>query len=346
MPAFPGLTTERLTLRAMGPADADSLWRRRNDPTTAEFQSWSLPFPRERATAMCASFADVDGPRSDDWWMAAVCDRDTGDVIGDLALHLTFDARSAEIGYTIDRSVWGRGIATEAAAALTDWLVDEVGVSRVSGMTHPENLASVVVLERLGMRFEGHTRNSYWVGDDNTDDWLFGMTAEERRAWRSRDRSAPSEVELVEITHHNAREISRLVTHHSQRRFVTPVLESYGDALFPAPHRGHPVVPWMRGIAADGVLTGFLMMAERTEHHRLPYLWRLLVDRSHQRRGIGARALNAAIEHAREQDADGLEVSWVEGPGSPAPLYLQRGFVPTGEVEDGETVARLDLGAG
>ncbi|BAN03902.1 GNAT family N-acetyltransferase [Ilumatobacter coccineus] len=209
-------------------------------------------------------------------------------------------------------------------------------------MTHPENLASVVVLERIGMRFEGHTRNSYWVGDDNTDDWLFGMTADDRRSWRSRDLSSPGTVELVEITHHNADEISRLVTHHSQRRFVSSVSKSYGDALFPAPHEGHPVVPWLRGIVADGEPVGFLMMAERTEHHPFPYLWRLLVDRAHQRRGIGSRALEAAIEHARAQGAAGLDVSYVEGPGSPAPLYLQRGFVPTGEIDDGETVARLD----
>lgn len=343
MPVFPGLTTERLAIRAMGPDDAESLWQRRNDPATAEFQSWTLPFPRERVVSMCAAFDEVDGPQSDDWWMAAVCDRAGMKVIGDLAVHLTFDARCAEIGYSFDHAVWGNGYATEAATAMTDWLVDDVGVSRVSGQTHPGNLASVVVLERLGMEFEGHTKNSYWVGDENTDDWHFGMTDESRRAWSTRDRSTPSVVGLVEITPDNAFDFAELTTHHSQRRLVTPVLESYADALFPKPHHGHAVVPWLRGIVADGEPVGFVMMAERTEHHPLPYLWRLLIDRKHQRRGIGARALDLAIRHARDQDAAGVEVSYAEGLGSPAPLYLGRGFVPTGEIDDGETVARLDF---
>ncbi len=343
MPAFPGIDTERLTIRAMGPGDADSLWRRRNDPTTAEFQSWSLPFPRERVDDMCASFAAVDGPQSDEWWMAAVCDRFTGEVIGDLALHLTFDARCAEIGYSFDHAVWGNGYATEAAVAMADWLVDDVGVSRVSGQTHPDNLASVVVLERIGMEFEGHTRNSYWVGDVNSDDWFFGMTADARRAWRTRPRSAPALVELVEINPTNAFDFAKLATHRSQRHLVSPVLESYADALFIEPHNGKPVVPWMRGVMADGEPVGFVMMADRTDDHPVPYVWRLLIDRRHQRRGIGGRVLEHAIEHALDQGADAVEVSYVEGPGSPEPLYAKRGFAPTGEIDDGETVARLQL---
>lgn len=292
---------------------------------------------------MCAGFDEVDGPQSDEWWMAAVCDAVSGDVIGDLALHLTFDARCAEIGYSFDHDVWGKGYATEAAAAMADWLVDDVGVSRVSGQTHPANLASVVVLERIGMEFEGHTRNSYWVGDENTDDWLFGMTADARRTWRSRERSAPSHVELVEITWVNAFDFAKLSTHHSQRRLVAPVLESYADALFPEPHGGKPVVPWLRGVTADNDPVGFVMVADRTDDHPTPYLWRLLVDRRHQRRGIGAQVLDLVVEHVVEHGADAIDVSYVEGPGSPAPLYLGRGFVPTGEIDDGETVARLQL---
>ncbi len=38
-----------------------------------------------------------------------------------------------------------------------------------------------------------------------------------------------------------------------------------------------------------------------------------------------------------------LDVSWVPGKGSPEPMYLARGFVPTGAIHDGEIEARLDL---
>jgi len=38
-----------------------------------------------------------------------------------------------------------------------------------------------------------------------------------------------------------------------------------------------------------------------------------------------------------------LVTSWVPGPGSPEGFYLGRGFEPTGEVDDGEVVGRLEL---
>ena len=344
MASFETITTDRLTIRAMTPGDAESLWRRRNDPEAARYQNWTLPFSRARADELVASVADQDGPTNDEWWMAAVCERGSGDVVGDLAVHLTFDERCAEIGYTFARSCWGNGYATEAAAAFVDWLVDDVGVARVSGTTHPDNTASVVVLERVGMRFEGHTRNSYWVGDENSDDWILGMTADERRSWRSRTRAAPVRVELGEITPATIRTVERLETHRSQQRFVSPISNSLARALVPPIENGAPLKPWMRSVDADGEIVGFVMLSMITDAHPDPYLWRLLVDRCHQRRGIGRVALDLVIAQAREWGADGLKVSWVDDEiGTPAPLYLAAGFVPTGEFDEGETVARLDL---
>ena len=56
---------------------------------------------------------------------------------------------------------------------------------------------------------------------------------------------------------------------------------------------GRPVVPWLRAVEADGELAGFVMLAERTAAHLEAYLWRCLIDRRHQRRGVGDRALDA-----------------------------------------------------
>ena len=83
------------------------------------------------------------------------------------------------------------------------------------------------------------------------------------------------------------------------------------------------------------------MLAAVTEHHPEPYLWRLLIDRRHQRRGIGDRVLALLVDRLRAEGSSSLLVGWVPGPGGPAPFYLERGFVPTGEVDDGEIEARL-----
>ena len=103
------------------------------------------------------------------------------------------------------------------------------------------------------------------------------------------------------------------------------------------------MVPWPRIVHADGEAVGFVMMQEPTTTHPDAYLWRLLIDRMHQRRGIGKRVVQAVIDQAREWDCSALSVSWVPGVGSPEPMYLAVGFEPTGEIDDGEVVARLQL---
>ena len=102
-------------------------------------------------------------------------------------------------------------------------------------------------------------------------------------------------------------------------------------------------MPWLRGIEADEEVVGFAMMALTTPHHPEPYLWRLLIDRMHQRRGIASRALDLIAAECRAMGDATLLVSWGEGKGSPRPFYLAHGFVTTGRVLDGETEARLAL---
>jgi RimJ/RimL family protein N-acetyltransferase len=219
-----------------------------------------------------------------------------------------------------------------------------MGVTRVEGMLHPDNTASAQVLERVGMLFEGQTRSSFWVGDENSDDWIYGMTRADWEAWRDRPRHRPGTVELVEITHTNRAATIALATHRSQQRFVAPVVRSLAEALIPPVENGVVEIPWYRAVAADGEIVGFVMVA-RSQPGPLPdpYLWRLVVDRMHQRRGIGGRVIDLVVEQCRQWDDTALLVSWVPGRGSPAPMYLARGFVPTGVVHDGEIEARLDL---
>ena len=86
-----------------------------------------------------------------------------------------------------------------------------------------------------------------------------------------------------------------------------------------------------------------MMIAEVTPAHPEPYLWRLLVDRRHQRRGVGRRALHLLCDQLRAEGCRALVTSWVPGPGTPAPFYRKYGFLDTGEMVDGETLVRLQL---
>lgn len=344
IPRFEPLHTERLVIRPTADGDVDALHARRNDPTTAALQSWEVPYPRERAAELVAAMVAHDGiPPSDGWFQLAIDDGESGEPLGDLALHLTFDGRCAEVGYTLAPNARGRGIATEAVDALATWVVDEVGVSRVSAMMHPDNVASIRVAERIGMVFEGRTRNSYWVGDEVSDDVLYGMTPDMLRSWRDRPRSRPDQVGLVEVTSENVGVVRQLELHASQERFVAPMAKWFAALVTPPIELGEALTPWLRAIEADGEIVGALLMSEPTAVHREPYVWRLLVDRMHQRRGIGRRVLDLAVEQAKGWNADELMISWVPAPGTAGPMYEDYGFVPTGELVDGEVEARLAL---
>ena len=340
---FLPIETDRLLLRPPEAGDVEALWERRNHPDAAAYQTWVPPYPRERAQALIGAVTAMDGPADDEWWMLAVVEKASGDIVGDLALHQTWAGHTVEIGYTFHPAHWGRGYAVEATAALVDRLFADPAVTRLTGMLHPGNRASAMVLERIGFRFEGHTRSSYWVGDEVSDDWIYGMTREDWEAWRDRPRIPPGKVRLVEVTPDNLMTVLGLATHKTQESFVAPMGKSLAQALAPPVEDGHPLRPWFRAIEADGVIVGFVMLALSDEHVAEPFLWRLLIDRMHQRRGVGRRALDLVEDEMRTRGTRAVMVSWVDGKGSPGPFYEARGYVRTGEKDGDETVARKVL---
>ena len=107
--AFTPIRTARLLIRAVSTDDAASLAARRSDPEVARYQSWTIPYPLERAEAVVTQVAAMDGPANDAWWMAIVCDPDTGEVFGDVVTMLTCEGHAAEVGYTFFREHWGKG---------------------------------------------------------------------------------------------------------------------------------------------------------------------------------------------------------------------------------------------
>jgi RimJ/RimL family protein N-acetyltransferase len=342
--AFRPIRTERLLLRPVRPDDVDPLVARRNEEAVARYQNWELPYPVDRAERLIAETAAMPGPVDGEWWMLTVADPADRLVHGDLVVLLTWRGRTAEIGYSFAPDAWGRGYAAEATGALIRHLFEDLGVTRIEASLHPDNRGSAMVLERCGLLFEGHTRASFWLDGECSDDWLYGMVRDDHDRWASRPRHRPSAVSLVEIDHRNVDAVLALATHRSQQAFVAPVARALAEALVP-PHRdGAPLQPWCRAVVADDELVGFVMLALSNDAHPETWLWRLLVDREHQRRGIGSAVLDLVVEFADRRGDHSLLTSWVPGKGSPEPLYLGADFVPTGDRDGGEIVARLAIG--
>lgn len=334
------LRTERLVVRMPREDDVDVLTAYRNDPEVARLQDWELPYPRERAEQLVAAHADRDDVLLGGGTQLAV-ERE-GQLVGDVYVGLDEHCGIAEVGFTLAREHQHQGYAVEAVSAVVDDLVDRLGVHRVVGELSPENLASARLLERLGMTYEYWAEKSFWWRGAWDDNLHYSMTAEQRRDWRSRPRTAPVSVRLVELTHENFRDYGRLRTHRSQERFAPTVEECYAEALFPEPAGDQPVIPVLRGVEADGEPAGFLMWTDGVGG-AAPRLRNLLVDRRHQGRGIGGRTLTAWIDGMRPGGHPVLQTGWVRAPGGPEPFFLAAGFMPTSELVGEEAVARLTL---
>lgn len=337
MSAYP-LRTERLVLRLMGSGDVVAHAAYRSDPAVAAHQDWELPYDPERS-AYLTEQDDRDDILRGGWTTLAV--ELHGEVIGDVCTRLHETGGVAEIGYTLARAHWGKGYGSEAALALVEDLVTRIGVQRVYAELDPVNVASQRVLETIGLVFESHTYSSYLWRGEWSDNMSYAATAEQWLAWRGRPTGPPAEVALAPITADTVLNWFALAPHHSQQRFVAPMPQSFAQALYPPQERGHQLVPRLHGVTADGEPAGFCMWLEPTPDSP-PYLWRFLVDRRHQGRGIGQRALVELVDLLTREGHRSLRLGAVEGPGSPLGFYQRFGFRATGEVEDGETIAQLD----
>jgi len=153
---------------------------------------------------------------------------------------------------------------------------------------------------------------------------------------------APSvTVTLAPLTRENWRDCARLELAPGQERLVASNMASIAESKF-EPH----YVP--RAIYADGQMAGFLMYCPDVETDEAGVFWifRLMTDRRLQRRGIGSRAIGLALAEIAGQGGRTVKISHVPDNAVAAALYRRLGFVPTGEVEEGEIVLVMEIEEG
>lgn len=144
------LKTKRLLLRPLEAQDAADLTAVFGDPEVMRFG---------------------DGPQTEDWvreWIAwvsrgygergygplAVVLKGSGGLIGYCGLFYFEDINGrpeVELGYRLARKAWGKGFATEAAAAVRDHAFETLGLDRLISLIDPANHASIAVAKKLGM---------------------------------------------------------------------------------------------------------------------------------------------------------------------------------------------------
>ena len=177
---FTSLAAARVELRRFRPEDVDGFVAYRSSAGVARYQSWDAPYPRAAGERFIRQMIVRHPDTAGEWFQFAVVVRSTGGLIGDCAARPdTDDCRQAEIGFTIAPEHQGHGYATEAVRSLLGYLFGRRGKHRVTACCDARNAASAAVMERLGMRREGHLHESTWAKGDWTDDLLYALLARE-----------------------------------------------------------------------------------------------------------------------------------------------------------------------
>jgi RimJ/RimL family protein N-acetyltransferase len=173
------LETPRLRLRAPVAGDAEAIFEAyTQDIQVARYTTWaphrSLGETRKFLEQHCEAGRKAGTVFS---WLITLSDG--GHAAGMIDFRLA--ACRAEVGYVLARRYWGRGLMTEAAGAVVEWVIAQPEIHRVWATVDLENVASQRVLEKVGMIREGVLRR--WLVAPNLgpvprDVWSFARIKE------------------------------------------------------------------------------------------------------------------------------------------------------------------------
>jgi RimJ/RimL family protein N-acetyltransferase len=158
------LETERLVLRPPEPGDLDGYVPMFGDPQVARYTSGRVATREETAAAIERMRRHWDHYGAG---LFSVLRKEDARLVGRVGFLAWDTARwvnglredvsagyELELGWTLTREFWGRGYATEAAAAVRDHAFAELGLPRLFSLIARPNVASVRVADRLGETLE------------------------------------------------------------------------------------------------------------------------------------------------------------------------------------------------
>lgn len=112
----------------------------------------------------------------------AVILREDSRPVGTMVLfHFNEGAGSAEIGYSLLRELWGKGLAKEAVNAFVEYCFETLGLKRLEAQIDPRNPASAKVLTAAGFTKEGHQRRNFYAKGEVSDTGLYGLLRDDPR---------------------------------------------------------------------------------------------------------------------------------------------------------------------
>ena len=148
------LETPQLFLRPFVPEDAPLALPWLTDAEIMRYMPTGQDFTLAQVEARIARYIAHQEQHGYSRWLAI--ERSSGLPVGDAGLLYLPATQEIELGYRVIQSHWGRGLATEMAAAWVAQAFGPLGLTDLIAFSHPDNLASIRVMEKSGFRFLRH----------------------------------------------------------------------------------------------------------------------------------------------------------------------------------------------
>ena len=178
MKNFPEINTDRLLLRKIRYKDISSLIKYCNNKKISD-QIINIPYPYGEADAIYRMNFVLQGFKNKERYIFAITFKDNDKLIGEIGLHLDKTNESAQFGYWIAESFWGKGIATEATAAILKFGFESLNLNKIYATHYPDNKASGKVMLNNKMIKEAEMKEHYKINDSYRDVFQYRLTKKE-----------------------------------------------------------------------------------------------------------------------------------------------------------------------
>lgn len=139
-------------LRRVHPRDRAAFQAYRSLPELGRYQGWS-PMLDAEALAFLDQMHRAPLFTPGQWIQLGIAEPESDALVGDIGLYLSEDGASGEVGFTLQPSAQGRGVASRAVREAIRLFFAATSATRVLGITDERNLPSIRLLVRLGFDF-------------------------------------------------------------------------------------------------------------------------------------------------------------------------------------------------